>query len=198
MDNNLEKEYEARFSWRISRQFENFKELAEFAHTGGGDTLNRFPKLRYKFEDTPEDALKHSIFLLWNEAVECYIFGEFQSCLMTCGAVVERCLKLEFELDYQEKNGQPKPSRKWTLGTAIKDTQGIVSSEISQLADKLLDPRNSLTHALMEHSDPRKSLLGSERYMYQMGPKYLIEPFRGDTKQAIEITFQILTKLYSI
>ena len=92
----FEDEYDSRFAWRRDRQLFNLKELAEIAQTGGGEAFEKLPKLVRAFSnDDPKDALGWSILMLWCEAAECYIFGEFQSCILACGAVVERCLKLE-------------------------------------------------------------------------------------------------------
>ena len=94
----FEEEYDSRFTWRRDRQLFNLKELAEIAQTGGAEAFKKLPKLAGTFSsDDPKGALGFSILMLWCEAAECYVFGEFQSCILTCGAVVERCLKLEFE-----------------------------------------------------------------------------------------------------
>ena len=191
----FEEEYDGRFTWRKNRQLFNLRELAEIAQTGGGEALKKLPKLVGAFSsDDPKDALGWSILMLWCEAAECYVFGEFQSCILTCGAVVERCLKLEFE----RATGKM-PGRGWTLGVCIGKCKGIVSSEVLDLVQQILEPRNSRAHALLEHTDPAISRIGGpnrgyERLSNQHG---LIEFYRGDATHVIQTTYQILEKLYA-
>jgi hypothetical protein len=149
-----------------------------------------------RVSDDPKDALRWSIFTLWLEAAECFIFGLFESCILTCGAIVERCLKLK----YRETKGSL-PQGQWTLGRCIHqlDWTGIMATEILDLAKQILDPRNSRAHALLEDSDPQLALIGgAERGVEVLGPHhYLVEPYRGDAKTIIETTFKILLGLYS-
>jgi hypothetical protein len=194
-EDTYEREYEGRFAWRKSRQLFNLQELSEFAQSGGGDALNRFPGLRGSLmSDDPKDALQWSILMLWCEAAECFIFGEFQSCILTCGSVVERCLKLE----YQKSRGALPTNSKWTLGVCIKKCKGIVASEVIALAEKILEPRNSRAHALLEHSDPQLAISGGEDRGVELlsSGHALIEPYRGDARTVIELTFKILDFLY--
>lgn len=189
-----EKEYESRFAWRKARQIFNLRELSEFAQSGGGEALKAFPQLGGPLSsDDPRDALRWSIVMLWCEAAECYIFGEFQSCVLTCGAVVERCLKLE----YEQGQGALPPNSKWTLGMCISKCKGVVTSDVLELAQQMLEPRNNRTHALLEHSDPQLSISGGlERGIEFLPSGYHIEPYRGDAKKVIEIAFKIMSKLY--
>jgi hypothetical protein len=130
-----EQEFEERFEWRKARQIENFKELSEFAQSGGGASLKELPGLKQSPDnDGPLEALRWSITLLWCEAAECYIFGEFQACILTCGAIVERCLKLE----YEEVNGALPSGSHWTLGRCIRECGGIVSQDVLDLAQQCL------------------------------------------------------------
>lgn len=191
-----EQEYESRFSWRKARQIYNLRELSEFAQSGGADALGAFPGLVGSLcSADPKDALRWSILRLWWEAAECYIFGEFEACILVCGSVVERSLKLE----YETKRGPLPPHTKWTLGICITKCKGIVTPEVLEFAQQMLEPRNSRTHALLEHSYPQLSILGgNERGVELLSPsKYLIEPYRGDAKKVIELTFKILSSLYS-
>jgi len=189
------KEYESRFAWRKSRQIFNLHELSEFAQSGGSDALKALPGLLGSLSsDDPKDALRWSILMLWCEAAECFIFGEFQSCVLACGSVVERCLKLE----YEEIRGALPLNSKWTLGTCIDKCKGIVESEVIELAQQILEPRNNRAHALLEHSDPHLSIIGGNERGIELlaSGNALIEPYRGDAKKVIEITFKILSILF--
>jgi hypothetical protein len=194
---NYEQEYDSRFAWRKTRQIGNLKELAEITNSDRADLLEVFPALFTPGSEDPKDALRWSILTLSTEATECYVFGDFQSCILTCGAVVERVLKLE----YEEIHGTLPGNREWTLGSCIHKlnwTGARITQEILELAKQIIEPRNSRTHALLEHSDPRvASMGGRERGIEVRSPGYyLIEPYRGEAKAAITVTFEILTKLY--
>lgn len=190
-----EQEYEQRFECRKARQIANLKELSEVAQSGGGAALKAFPGLRGSAcSDDPKDALRASIIFLWCEATECFIFGEFQSCILACGAIVERSLKLQYQID---KGPLPAKTR-WTLGSCIKECQGIVDRDVLALAELMLEPRNNRAHALLEHSDPQLAISGGpERGVEILSSRhYLVEPYRGDAKNVIAIAHKILVKLY--
>ena len=130
--------------------------------------------------------------MLWLEATECYTLGQFQACILTCGATAERSLKLE----YEKARGEP-PRGKPTLGMCIGLCEGIVAPEILDFAREILDPRNDRAHALLEHSDPQISIMGGlDRGIEWRGPGYLIEPYRGDARNVITATYKILSGLY--
>ena len=190
-----EREYESRFAWRKSREIFNLHELSEFAQSGGSDALKILPGLIGPlYSEDPKDALRWSILMLWCEAAECYTFGEFQCCVLACGSVVERCLKLE----YEKSQGALPPNSKWTLGTCVNKCKGIVSSEVLKLAQQILEPRNNRAHALLEHSDPQLFISGgSERGVELLSSGHAqIEPYRGDAKRVIDLTFKILSVLF--
>ena len=192
-----DKEYESKFEWRKSRQIYNLRELAEITQSNGVHPISSFPGLFIPSSDNPLDALRYSILMLSHEATECYVFGEFQSCMLTCGAIVERVLKLE----YLDKNQQMPDDREWTLGRCLYKlnwTGTRITQEIQELGKQILDPRNSRTHALLEYSDPQLSIIGGLNRGIEVidSDKYLIEPYRGDAKSLIEITFKILARLY--
>jgi hypothetical protein len=192
---NPEQEYEERLAWRKSRQIANLKELAEIAHAGGGETVDAFPQLVGQlYSDDPKDALRWSIIMLWCEATECYIFGEFQSCILTCGAIVERSLKLE----YEQARGSLPPGARWTLGRCIQECTGIVAPTTLDLAREMLEPRNNRAHALLEHADPQMSIIGGpERGIEVLSSgHHQIEPYRGDARNVIISTYKILQNLY--
>ena len=188
-------EFEERFEWRKARQIENLKELSEIAQSGGADSLKAFPGLKGSSEnERPQDALSWSILLLWCEATECYIFCEFQSCILVCGAIVERCLKLE----YEKANGPLPSGSHWTLGKCISKCVGTVSRDILDLAQSLLEPRNNRAHALLEHTDPHLAIRGGEERGIEIRSSrhYFIEPYRGDARSVILATYKILSALY--
>lgn len=194
---NYEQEYEGRFGWRKARHIDNLRELSEIAQSGGADAIKAFPSLwRFAHNEDPKNALRRSILDLWCEATECYIFGQFQSCILSCGAIVERCLKLQ----YEEVNGSLPSGTKWTLGSCIHKCSGIVPQNTLDLARSLLEPRNNRAHALLEHSDPGLAMMGGpERGIEIRSPRhYSIEPFRGDATKVIVITYNILKELFGI
>lgn len=193
-------EFRKRFNGRSVRQSENMKRLREIAHWGGPDTLAELENLRplgvvtRKGPDDKLYALRSSILALWLEAAECFIFGHFQACILTCGAVVERCLKLE----YQQVHGALPPGY-WTLGKCVHQLpwDGILDDQAVALAQQIIDPRNSRAHALLEHDNPALAYFGGDRGIEVRSPHhYLIEPYRGDAEQVISVTWQLLKTLY--
>ena len=192
-------EYEGRFIWRKSRQIYNLARLKTVAHGGGPDSINLLKKL-LPFSAMGKDdnlfALRQSIAYLWAESTECYIFGLFQACIMTCGAVVERCLKYEYELAQG-----PLPKGQWTLGRCVNqlDWSGIIQPDVREMARQLIDPRNSRAHALLEHSNPHSAYMGSLRGIERVASeRYLIEPYRGEADFVIGLTWSILKSLYGV
>ena len=196
-ERNCAQGYEEGFAWRKTRQIANLAELSRIAPSSDPDPEVLPGLFGTLVSDDPKDALRHSILLLWLEAIGCYVFGEFQACILTCGAVVERCLKLEYETAREKL-----PEGRWTLGKCIYklDWQGIIAPEILDLAKQIVDPRNSRAHALLEHSDPQLAIIGGpERGIDVLSSHhYLIEPYRGEAKKIIEITSKILSKLYGV
>ena len=198
IEKNYDQEYESRFAWRKAQQVANLKELSAIAPPKGTDPLDTFPQLiAPRDSNDPKHALRWSILMLSYEAMECFILGEFQSCILTCGSVVERTLKLE----YEEVYGKLPENGIWTLGRCIyklKWSGTRITSEITDLAKQILEPRNNRAHALLEHSDPMLSIMGGpERGIEVLSSgHYLIEPYRGDARKVIEVTLKILSELY--
>jgi len=187
-------EYETKFGWRKERQIHNLVELYQIA--GDQEALESLKGLFGTLvSDEFQDALKWSIFYLWLEARECYVFGLFQSCILTCGAVVERCLKLE----YAKARGELPTEERLTLGKMIQKCKGVVDQTVLELTQEILGPRNSRAHALLEHSNPQLAIIGGPERGVEIhsSQHYLIEPYRGEAKQVVELTAKILTKLYS-
>ena len=72
----------------------------------------------------------------------------------------------------------------------------MVSQNVLDLAQSMLEPRNNRAHALLEHSDPHLAISGGlERGVEIRSPRhYLIEPFRGDATSVITATSKYRTK----
>ena len=92
-------------------------------------------------------------------------------------------------------------NRKWTLGRCIYKlnwTGTRITQDIQELVKQMLDPRNSRAHALLEHSNPQLSVMGGQERGIEVRDSghYLIEPYRGDAKLLVDVTFKILVQLY--
>ena len=144
-----------------------------------------------------QDALCHSILLLSTEAIQVYVLGYFQACIFTCGAVFERVLKLE----YRRSHGSL-PSGHWTLGKCVHglDWNGtsITQNHIDQI-NAFIGPRNSRTHALLEHQQPTIAMMGGldRGIEVHSNQHYSVEPFRGEAKKGMEALYSILASLYA-
>ncbi|MEN6551872.1 MAG: hypothetical protein ABFC34_03190 [Methanobacterium sp.] len=189
--------FEEKFSWRKDEYIENMKRLAEISKSYGIDPFKAFPSLFVPMSDNPIDALRYSVLMLTYEATICFIFGIFQSCILTCGSIVERVLKLE----YLEKNQQFPKNGNWTLGHCIYKlnwTDTRISPEILDFAKQIVEPRNSRIHGLLENSDPQLSIMGGKNrgIRFLSSTHYMIEPYRGEAEMLITIVFEILTRLY--
>ena len=136
---DFEKEYSERFAWRKEHYIGNIKDLTEITQSYGLNPLKFFPCLLTRNSCSPQDSLRYSILLLSYEATTCYVYGTFQSCILTCRALVERILKLE----YFEVNSQLPKNSEWTLGKLIYklDWTGTrISKDILDLAKKVKIP----------------------------------------------------------
>jgi hypothetical protein len=194
---DFEKEYSQRFDHRRDRNIFNLAQIADIAHQGGSATLKALPSLVTSLtSDEPADALRGSILMLWLQAVECYIFGQFEACILAAGAVVERCLKLE----YLFAKG-PLPAGTWTLGKCINNldwSNTRITADHLKCAEAIRGPRNSRAHALLEHSDPQESILGGQRGInLHAGGHYTIEPYRGEASKVVANAWEVLASLYS-
>lgn len=189
----VRKEYESKFDSRRERQIHNLVELYQIA--GKEEDIKSLKGLFGALSsDDYKDSLKQSILYLWLEARECYVFGLFQSCILTCGAVVERCFKLE----YAKATKKAPVGEYLPLGKMIEKCEGIVDQSVLDLAKKIREPRNSRAHALLELSDPQLAIIGGAERGVQIvnSQGYIIEPYRGEAKRVIQITAEILARLY--
>ena len=163
---NHKTEYEKRFSWRKQHFIANLEELSTIAQSGGPEVIQLLPSL-FKLNDnaSKEDALRWSILSLWLQAAECFIFQQYEPCILTCGAILERVLKLE----YQVVNGDLPPGN-YTLGRCIHNldwSNTKIDETILSLISECLDPRNDRAHALLEHSKPSLSIIGGKKDQFK-------------------------------
>lgn len=146
-NNSYEKHYQEKFGWKRDYYIGNLGRLAEISQTHGIDPIMSFPSLFITYSDNPLDAMRYSIQLLTYEATICFVYGVFQACILTCGAAVERVLKVE----YMDKNQQLPRKGKWTLGNCIYKLNWSgtgITNEILNYAKPMVDPRNSRIHML--------------------------------------------------
>lgn len=200
MTDKFEAEYAGRFDWRRTRQIENLRKLATLPGSGG-DPLDP-PFMRYfghfMLVESVEDALRHSVYMLFPEASQTYVLGFFQASLLASGAVLERVLKLE----YRVTHGSLPPGH-WTLGALIHSTKldwsptRICPHHLKSI-DDVKGPRNSRAHALLEHENPKESSRGGPNRGVEIlsSRHYHIEPFRGEAHEAISAIYSILSELY--
>lgn len=192
-----EKLYESRLTWRRPRQIENYSEIIEATGLLAADPLKAFKVLFKPSSEDHRDALRWSILMMTYEATECYVYGEFQACVLAAGAVVERVLKLE----YQVVHGTMPDKKGWPLGRCLFQLDWSttrVGLDVIERAKEILDPRNSRAHALLEHSDPQLSIIGGDEHGVELlaSGHALIEPYRGDAKRLLTLTYEILSLLY--
>jgi len=190
-------EFQERFEWRRDRWLHNLSELASQAQEGGSEAMRRLPGLRGQLAtDQPNDALRWSILMLWLEAAECFILGQFQSAILTSGAVLERTLKLEYRIVHGSL-----PKGTWPLGRCIKDldwTKTRITDTLLSEARDCVSPRNNRAHALLEHDDPQLSIIGGPARGIEIltEHRYLIEPYRGESLAMLSRVWRILHSLY--
>lgn len=200
MIDDFEAEYAGRFDWRRARQIENLRELAALPGAKG-DPLDP-PFMNYlghsMLVESVEDALRHSIYLLFPEASQTYVLGFFQASLLASGAVLERVLKLEYRVGHGSL-----PSGHWTLGALIHNTKldwspTRIRPHHLKLIDDVKGSRNSRAHALLENENPEESSRGGPNRGIEIlsSRHYHIEPFRGEAREAISAVYSILSELY--
>lgn len=112
---HFEEEYNSRYKFRHRREAQRLQELSAVIPWDRKEELRFFGQMFFSSQNDTLYALKQSIVVFWAEAQDCFVHGTFQACIMMCGAVVERCLKYE----YQKAKGQIPASSKWTFGRLI-------------------------------------------------------------------------------
>jgi hypothetical protein len=189
--------YDQRFGWHQEDYISNFKQLAEITNKKSLNPLDSFRCLFTPFTQSHLDSISYSILLLTYEATICYTYGIFQSCIIVCGAILERILRFE----YLKENHEMPDSNDWTLGRLIYKlnwTNTKVTNKILELAKIVKKNRDDRSHANLEQNNPDFASYGGNRGItFIDSTKYLIEPYRGEAKLSIESLFKILDCLYS-
>ena len=192
--------YESWLEWRRDRWIENLREISQIPEAAG----EAFPPRNFPYlpidgsgEDEVSKSLRTSALEMSCEAVETFVFGSFQSCILATGATLERVLKLEYRL---AKGNLPRKGQ-WTLGGCVNGLswEGTrVDEHVLQPIRELLSPRNSRAHALLEHSDPKLAGRGGPRRGVRTlsSNHYVTEPYRGEAKNALLTLYSILSTLY--
>lgn len=189
--------FEQRFGWRQEDYIFNFNELAEITKKQSLSPLDSFRCLFSPYAQSNLDSLSYSILLLTYEATICYTYGIFQSCIITCGAIVERILRYE----YLKQNQEMPDNKDWTLGKLIYQLNWAntrVTEKILGLAKVVKENRDDRAHANLEQQDPETANYGGIRGITILdSKKYIIEPYRGNAKLCIDSVFKILNDLYN-
>lgn len=193
-----EKKYAGSFDWRRARNIHNLEELGGLA---GATPDPLFPRFLNKIlslldDDEVVTSLYRSVLYLATEAIQTYVAGYFQASVLSTGAVLERILKVEYRL---AKGALPEG--KWTLGKCLYEldwTGTRIPTEVLDLIKEFKGTRDSRTHALLEHEDPSRAMLGGDRGIeIRSSQHYHIEPFRGEALKGMICLFRIGDMLYS-
>lgn len=190
--------YNERFGWRQDEYISNFIELAEITNKQSLNPLKSYRCLFTPYAQSHLDSLSYSVLLLTYESTICYTYGIFQSCIITCGAIVERILRYE----YLQKNQDMPDDSDWTLGRLIYKinwSNTRINDKILDLAKVVKVNRDDRAHANLEQKDPDAANYGGNRGVTVVDSnKYMIEPYRGEAKLCMESIFKILDQLYSL
>lgn len=191
-------EFESRLGWRKPHSIEWLAELGGFASVGLDTFRDYFSQLRpyLHIYDKPTalDALATSIERLWHEAVYCYMYELFEPCILTCGAVVERALKFEFERQVGATG------ERWTIGRTIQECRKaeVISDNILELAECIADPRNDRSHANLERTNPDLAQFGGDRGVTILSDRhYLINPYQQNSRATLDLTLLVLKELFA-
>ena len=193
-----EKKYAGSFDWRRDRHIHN---LAELGSLKGATPDPIFPQfieqlIGLRDEDEIVTSLYRSISYLAIEAIQTYITGFFQASILSTGAVLERILKLEYRI---AKGALPEGN--WTLGKCVYK----LDWSDTRITENILDPikefkgtRDSRTHALLEHENPSRAMLGGNRGIeIRSSQHYHIEPFRGEAFEGMTCLHLVGDSLYA-
>ena len=142
------------------------------------------------------EALGLSILSLWAEAGRCCSLGLYEACILACGAVIERCLKREYE-----RARGPSLRGRWTLGRCVYelDWEGILAPDVLERAKSVLSPLRGRTHALLEHCDPYLALLADPREQPESpeSESALVEGYQEEAEYVLNATSDILRRLHA-
>lgn len=193
----LKSDFVARYEWRKKLQFQRFQELYHegIIGTNGATETATWKLLHYDPENEIRTAYRRTLFFMWGDVQETYIFGQFMACILVCGALAERCLKL----DYIEKEGAL-PDGRWTLGQIIykEPMKSIVDKRLLELASELLGSRNSMAHALLEHDNPELASLGGPAIRTPLSNHHhIIDPYRQEALEVLKVAAKIMLYQFS-
>lgn len=172
------------------------------AHSGGDekvtlDSLASDASALSRPQGHQIEALELSILSLWAEAGRCCSLGLYEACILACGAVIERCLKRE----YERERGANLRGR-WTLGRCVYelDWDGILAPDILERAKSVLSPLRGRAHALLEHCDPYLALLADSpgQLESRASESSLIEGYQEEAEYVLATTSDILRRLHAI
>jgi len=195
---DFEAEFEDRLGWRKANSIERLAELGGFAAVGLDTFRDYFGQLRphlyIQVAPTALDALATSIDRLWHYAVFCYLYELFEPCIFTCGAVVERALKFEYERQVGATG------ERWTIGRTIQECRNakVISDNILELAERIADPRNDRSHANLERTNPDLAQFGGDRGVTNLSDQhYLIHPYQHNARMTLDLTLLVLKDLFA-
>lgn len=169
-----------RLQWMDEYHLEERAErLKEIGGPGIGGLELRYSPHFITQAETEKDmklvALQESISKLWNEAVMCYVNGQFRACVVLFATLLEAALKYELEkqhIDFPER---------FTLGPCIgrcRKHHILPENEndpATGAAIKVNDYRNDVVHANIERQRP-ESLLGEK------GPEHEVRLVRDPSR----------------
>jgi len=179
-----------------NQDFDNrLEELGGINALGLEDFPSFFPQL-FPLDlssNNPIISLKYSILILWHEVIYAYGYGLSQISIIGCRAVTERTLHVV----YHSTTG--KILTRGPLGTVIQACREVkVDGEIIRLAEEVGKYGNDRAHANLERQNPTLANLGgkSRGVEFLDSSKYVVHPYKGEAKQAIFITKEILISTF--
>lgn len=195
---DYEHQYASSFDWRRDRNIQNLAELAELRGASPDPINPEFIEILWSqcHDDRVVSSLFRSITYLSCEAIQTYITGFFQASILSTGAVLERILKVEYRIAKGDL-----PEGKWTLGKCAYDLdwgETRVTEKVLRPIKEFKGTRDSRTHALLEHENPSKAMIGGDRGIEKLpSGHYHIEPFRGEALAGMRCLFTVGSILYS-
>lgn len=193
----LQSAFKSRYEWRTEFQLQRCQELYEEGIVGPKGVDKK--TTRKLIPDDPgneiQTAYRRTLLFMWGDVQDTYIYGQFMACILVCGALAERCLKL----DYIEKKGAL-PDGRLTLGNIIykEPMKSIVDKRLLELASELLGSRNSMAHALLEHANPELASLGGPAIRTPLSNHhYIIEPYRQEALKVLKVAANIMLLQFS-
>jgi hypothetical protein len=169
----------------------NLDELGGTVFLGLEDYSSALPKLFLNDLSSSDsiNSIKYSILILWHETVYAYGHGLSQISIMGCRAITEKILRVV----YHTATG--KTLKDGTLGVIIRECKKVnVESKITVLAEQIKKFGDDRAHSNLERKDPVMANLGGDsRAVEVLTPsKHLIHPYKGNAKQAILDTRDLL------